>query len=307
MKNVFRICGRFIRCCTGHLYHANACRLLVRPMVLSVSAIGVSLPAFSIIAQMPAATRVAVATDSHDQPTGVRDQARPGGWNFTGSLGSYHTTRRDETASPFRFGGRGILGIGGIEYRSSHYRFQTEAQGTSLHLASGATQTAVQLVTASLGASMLRRFRTMRATQIDAGIETRFSADITEHSFAVSSVAPTKYRFATFTLAPDVRASTVLSWGTLRARVTSPLLGWVDHPYSAVKSANDGYGACFATVRQLRRIDADIRYVSPARFGMRTVLGLRAGAINYDDAQPVRAVTNSISAGVMLGRGGLSW
>lgn len=136
---------------------------------------------------------------------------------------------------------------------------------------------------------------------MDAGVETRAGIDITEHTFAVRAVAPTKYRFATLTFAPQIRASSAMRAGFLKLRLSAPAFGWVDHPYSEVKSADNAFIPRFVTAVKLRRVDANASYLTRAWRGARAIVALEASALNYNDELPIRAVSNTISAGVVLG------
>lgn len=231
----------------------------------------------------------------------LRAQNSNPGWSSAFSVGTLHITRRDESSSPFRFSGRGAVGTFALEHRSTRYQLLTELQGASLQLGTRATNTDVQLKTGSFALSALRQTRESGRLRIDAGIETRAGVDITEHAFTVSGVAPTKYRFATLTFAPEIRAVSTIRSGTLKLRFTAPAFGWVDHPYSEVKSADNAFSPRFATVGKLRRVDADISYLTNSRYGMRAMLALQASALNYNDELPVRAVSNTISAGIIIG------
>ena len=238
-------------------------------------------------------------------------QADASGWQLALNPQSTHTTRRDETASPFRFSGRGVGATLDAVRVTPGWLTGGSVAAYSATLATSATQSHEQFASAEFSLHAMRTVAGGSAAgegehgsfRVHAGLEFRTSVDATNYNFSLSNVPNATYRFVTVSAGPMLHVSKLLSWGEMSVQLRAPVASYVDHPYSEVKSAYSDVHFAFASPSKLRSATATVAYVTHNPQRVRFRVTATAGALTYTDAQPVRAVSNSVSVGLVLRTG----
>ena len=222
------------------------------------------------------------------------------------SAGFAWDDRRDDTASPLRFGGRGWSAALGYDRLVMNYSTLGWLDGGEQSLTSGATQSTERLSSGALDVMLLRHVGAPASSRrIDLGLDVRTSLAITSHRYADPSLPSTTFAFGLFALGPAASVRQEIGGGVARASVSTPAIAWVDHPYSEIRSATSRVQMRFASITRLRAVDVGFSYAGNERRRIGVTYAYRLGVLRYDDVQPVRSITQTLSIGVTarLGRG----
>ena len=88
-------------------------------------------------------------------------------------------------------------------------------------------------------------------------------------------------------------------------RLSTPVIGLVDHPYSDLKVPNAADDFRAASIGSLRGLTGTVSYapIDSRRFGL--MWTDRVALVRYDDVQPVRAVSQTLTVGLVTRLGSI--
>ena len=133
------------------------------------------------------------------------------------------------------------------------------------------------------------------------GLAATASGTSIKHSFADASGA-SNYRFGVGSVGPAFDASYRLFGGRVFAAASIPLLSVVDHPYVAVSSLDRTPGLRVATWSSLRGASGQLGYERPLSRFVTGALAYQVSGLRYDDARPVRTLSQMVTFGFRLTR-----
>jgi len=229
--------------------------------------------------------------------------ATPAAQSFSASIGFATSGRLDETASPLRFSGRGADFALRYERERASLRFSAALEGgtrslTPLDDNDGSTE---QLTEARLELSLLRALRGSSefARHTAAGIQFVASSMLTDHAYASASVVRNDFVLAAASLGPTASWEHAIAGGHLTANIGIPLVALVDHPFSDVRDKPVPADFRFVSAASYRAMSGGISFSSALSSALGIVYSYRIRVMHFDDAQPVSAVTQSVSVGLV--------
>jgi hypothetical protein len=224
------------------------------------------------------------------------------------TVGVGRNDRVNRAVSPVRFGGAGIAV--GLAYRASGNRLDIDAsahgRAESLEPAAGGSASDERVTSGEIRLSVLPARRARERT-VSFGGEADLTGVVVAHRYADPGQRTTTYVLATATVGPlvSIRRNIGGGGGTAEARLSTPLIGIVAHPYSALREGR-ALETRVATVASLRAATAVVSYTPAAtrRFGL--VYEYRFAVMRYDAVLPVRALSQSFAIGLVR-RSGTAW
>jgi hypothetical protein len=221
---------------------------------------------------------------------------------FTLALGAGQHDRVDAGASPGQFQGRGVEGAiaGAVDARALCVVAFAGAGTRSLNAVSGSFGRE-QMFDGNIGLDLLRPLSSEDSRfAVAAGVAARADLSVTAHYFNDPGQTRSWYRMGVLSLGPSVHASTNAFGMQLVASASTPVIAAVDHPYGAVWGGDISPHFRAASPTTLRGVDAQLGVIRP--IGRRTSLSLTydVHALRYDDALPVRSLSQRVLIGVTL-------
>lgn len=218
------------------------------------------------------------------------------------ALGAGQHDRVDVSASPGQFQGRGIEGAleGAIDARGLCFVVSGGAGARSLSAVSGSFGRE-QMFDGKLGLDVIRPITgENNRLAIAAGVAARGDLTVTAHDFNDANQTRSWYRMGVLSLGPAVHASTNILGMRAIASLSTPIIAAVDHSYGAVWAGNIAPNFRPATLTTLRGADAQLGVIRP--IGSRTSLSITydVHALRYDDALPVRTLSQRVLIGVTV-------
>ncbi len=222
--------------------------------------------------------------------------------------GMSSAARFDATASPRTFAGLGSDGLltwrqtprsNGMEFTvalgGSAQRFRAEGGRSS----GSATE---QLVTGELrGAALRSLIRSGDASMLSLGASLDGMFARTRHSYDDPSDRTADFIFASATLGPALASERSVGRGTARIDLASPLIGVVDHPFSDTRSGEPALRVRVAGVAMLHGINGGFTYAPAPGRHIGLVYMYRFSLLAYEDVQPMRSASQSLSMGIVTG------
>jgi hypothetical protein len=236
-----------------------------------------------------------------------QDPTRPVRSEFAVALGLAHADQFDATASPLRFDGQGLDVSAHYERTSAHYAFSVSLNGDRRDLSSATTVADIaERVTGGDFRLGLRRLVTQSAdgTGLSIGADVTANVGVTEHQYDDPAHSILNFVIGSVTVGPAIAWTQAIAGGTGRVRLSVPLAGFVDHPYSRTRNDTAPFDPRFVNVSSMRGTSADISY-SPAsnrRFGIE--YAYRLDTFAYSDVQPLRSLSQTVSIGAVMRFGG---
>ncbi|HEY6827448.1 MAG TPA: hypothetical protein VI259_11365 [Gemmatimonadaceae bacterium] len=139
-----------------------------------------------------------------------------------------------------------------------------------------------------------------RAT-LAVGLGAQVGATNTRHAFGDAS-GVTNYRLGIGSVGPAFDASYRAMGGRLFAGASIPLVSIIDHPYVAVSSLDPMPGLRVASWSSLRGGSGQLGYERSLSRYLTGTLTYRVNGIRYDDARPVRTLSQMLTFGFRLSR-----
>jgi hypothetical protein len=200
--------------------------------------------------------------------------------------------RIDEVASPLRYGGHGPSVE--LRFQSAGARVDASLRGGFSALRSNVSDRRATLTDGALAVIMFPGVTPERESRAAFGMSAQLAASVVAHPH--DGAATSAYGFGTLTVGPTLRLSRPVAGGRADVGLTTPLLGLVAQSYSTISAAKGlaGIHSEFATPASLRAGAATLSFVPRSSFRIE----YRVGAQHYVGAQPVRALTQSLSIGV---------
>jgi hypothetical protein len=135
-----------------------------------------------------------------------------------------------------------------------------------------------------------------------AGLAAQANLAGTTHSFANGQSTTSRYRLNVGSIGPAFDASYRMLGGRVFAVATVPMVSVVDHPYVAASSLDPMPGLRVATWSSLRGGSGQIGYERALSRHLTGTLAYQATGLRYDDARPVRALSQMLTFGFRLSR-----
>jgi len=133
-----------------------------------------------------------------------------------------------------------------------------------------------------------------------AGIAAQVNVTGTKHSFGDATTS--NYRLGVGSIGPAFDASYRALGGRLFATAAVPLLSVVDHPYVAASSLDPRPGLRVASWSSLRGVSGQLGYERPLSRYLTGTLAYRVNGLRYDDARPVRTLSQMLTFGFRVTR-----
>ncbi len=238
-------------------------------------------------------------------PRAARAQATPCGASRSvfAAVGIAQDDRVDASASAAQFEGRGEqYSVGGdAPFRRLCVVANIRAQAPAL-AATGRPLEHEHMLTDDGDLAALRRVSGFpdRHLSIWAGAELRGLLMVTSHVYPDRQRSTARFRFGMVSLGPVLRGQFVLGRSSITARLSSPVVGLVDHSYSAIWSGDSRPDFRVTSLSTLRGATGDMSYTWAVHPDLGINTAYRASMVRYDGARPVRSLTQSMTLGASV-------
>jgi hypothetical protein len=225
-----------------------------------------------------------------------------GGQAINVSVGIAEAGRIDETASPLRYSGHGADFSVGWARTFAPFSVVASLEGgtRSLTPIDGADDSSEHLTEGALDVALLKSVnRSAAAGDFKAGIEFSASATVNEQSYPGADGFKADFLLAAASLGPAAAWAHALGGGELSANVGVPLFAFVDHPFSDIRGEHAPLTFRFTSIESYRGFHGGLSYTHAVTRTTGIVYAYRIGFLHFDDDQPVRAVTQSLSIGLV--------
>jgi hypothetical protein len=138
-----------------------------------------------------------------------------------------------------------------------------------------------------------------RAT-LSIGATAQLGLGVTDHTFTDPGRTSATFRLGTLSLGPAMRASYATRVVRLSAGVAIAATSLVDHSYTPVWSSDLSPSLRVAWWNTLREARGDVTAERTIAPGVAARVEFRAEGLRYDDARPVRALSQSLTFGLSL-------
>lgn len=226
---------------------------------------------------------------------------------LTISGGVYQENRRDAADSPLAYSGNGPGGR--IDYDwmhgARHWHFALSGSNSNLAPTTSLQQDvpsrdAFRAFVLEAGTDWRLRNISPRIGTIAVGVEFASDVTIAQHLYSGQDLSEQSFDMATLTLAPTVRWTKRAGPGEFGASLAVPLLAWVDHPYADVRFATQFSEIHFASLAQYRQATGALTYAFHPQGRYGAIAAYRLSVFDLSDVEPVRRVSQSFSAGIVL-------
>jgi hypothetical protein len=140
-----------------------------------------------------------------------------------------------------------------------------------------------------------------RAT-LAVGLAAQAGLTGTKHSFADAYSTTSNYRLGVGSIGPAFDASYRMLGGRVYATGALPLVSVVDHPYVAVSSLDPNPGLRVASWSSLRGGTGRLGYERPLSRFLTGTLAYEVSGLRYNDARPVRTLSQMMTFGFRITR-----
>jgi len=218
------------------------------------------------------------------------------------AAGIGQSDRVDMTASPMQFGGRGLDLSGSFEQSRGAFCILATGRGGAKTLRAVTSSAASErLMDGDASIAVLRSFGGGEASTraFAVGAEARGTLAVTRHAYADFGQTVSSFRLGMVSLGPVLRWRERIGGGFAMAQLSSPVIAAVDHPYSSVITDGASRNVRVASVNSLRGADLRVAYEPFAYRSMSLRATYNASVFRYDDASPVRSLTQSLNLGIV--------
>ena len=225
-----------------------------------------------------------------------------GGQAINVSVGIAEAGRIDETASPLRYSGHGADFSVGWARNFAPFSIVASLEGgtRSLTPIDGADDSSQHLTEGALDVALLKAVsHSASAGDFKAGIEFTAGAAVNEQTYPGADGFRADFLLAAASLGPEAAWAHALGGGELSANIGVPLVAFVDHPFSDIRGEHAPLSFRFTSVENYRGFRGGLRYTHAVSRTTGIVYAYRIGFLHFDDEQPVRAVTQSLSIGIV--------
>jgi hypothetical protein len=244
---------------------------------------------------------------------GAQRGSSPYSTSITVTNGFTANSHVDRNASPLTFSGLGFDAALGFRRVFGPWSFSTTLDGArrsySTRLNDVATfSTAAPSTETSfdgrLAVSLVRELGKSPSHGLGVGLFGDVSGSLLRHRYADPLGTVSDYVHGIISFGPEVTWRQSIGDGMAHFDITTPLVGFVHRPYADTRSVRPAPRFEFATPSDLRAFNAGVSYESSLqkRFGIFAAYRLRA--LDLPQPQSYRALSNTLSAGVVarLGR-----
>jgi hypothetical protein len=219
------------------------------------------------------------------------------------TAGIGQSIRRDLSASPLDFAGHGGNFAATFHHvtRRSIAEFSLSGGSQSLRSSSANSLASEHLGQGQFALALLRTLGDDKQCScgISLGAALMANAMVTRHAYGDPTHRSSDFLFVTGGVGPAAAWRTRVSGGFFDARLLVPIASVVEHSYSVVNEHDAAAAWRFASPGSLRAATATIAFASTADKRIGVTWSYRAELLRYDDVQPVRGLTHSLSVGVV--------
>jgi hypothetical protein len=219
------------------------------------------------------------------------------------SAGVGQSMRRDLSASPLDFAGHGgdigatlrhVAGLSTIELTLNGGQRSLQSSST----ASRATESVGQ---GQLSLALFRAVDGRSDCACGVAIGAALSANMiaTQHAYDDPTHRSSNFLFGSAGIGPAASWRVPVAGGFFDARLNVPLASVVGHSYSVINEHDAATNWRPAMPNALRSATTTLAFTSAAKGRVGFTWRYRAEALRYDDVQPVRALTHSLSVGIV--------
>lgn len=210
---------------------------------------------------------------------------------MTLSAGLAQDARADATVSPLHYQGVAPELAVSVVHRTKRWELSSTIDGGSTALS--APEPNAGSARLDHGALRLSALQAERRSAFTVGATLASQLDVTTMRYQDAQSTQSGFAFGYAALEPTARWRLAVVGGDATLEIATPIAALVDQPYSDLKTERSILGLRGATPRTFRGADAGLG-VLIGSFS----IGYRFSYVRYDDANPVRGVSQCISLGV---------
>ena len=246
------------------------------------------------------------STRTRDRDSRVRSSDRGASNRVSIVAGFADGQRRDIVVSPLTYAGSGYAASAAYDHLGANSAVAVVATWDAQLLrpqtgVNGATERVMQ---GGLRAAAMRSVRDTHAWTFSAGASGGLWGFGTEHRYPEPYASRAGFFAAFATVGPAVELRRAIGTGAAQLDLDAPLFGFSDRSYSETKSGQPLLDFRRVGPGELRALNGALTY-TPAPLGrVGLVFAYRFSILNYRDAQPMRAVSQSFSIGLSRYFGG---
>jgi hypothetical protein len=219
----------------------------------------------------------------------------------TGGVGQ--SMRRDLSASPLAFSGHGSDVAIALRRVTGPSAIELTLNGGlhSLRSSSSASRATERVGQGQLSVALLRTLGDHGECACGIAIGAALSGNmmLTRHAYDDPTHRSADFLFGAVGVGPAASWRAPVAGGFFDARVNVPVASVVEHSYSVVNEHDAATNWRFAALNTLRSATTTLAFTSSARRRVGLTWLYRADVLRYDDVQPVRVLTQSLSMGVV--------
>ena len=216
--------------------------------------------------------------------------------------------RRDVVVSPLTYAGTGYAASAAYEHFGARSTVAVVAtfDAQRFRPQSGVNAASERVMQGGLRAAAMRAVGVGNAWTFSAGASAGLWGIGTEHRYPPPYDSRAGFFDAFATVGPAMELRRPVAGGTARLEVDAPLFGFSDRSYSVTKTDQPLFDVRRIGPGELRALNGAISYAPPPLGGGRVglILSYRFSILNYRDAQPLRAASQSFSIGLSRFVGG---
>ncbi len=202
-----------------------------------------------------------------------------------------------------QFGGRGAEAILGFDHSIRGLCFLSSARGGRRTLSSTAGSSgSEQLIDTDVRMSLMKSFgaRSVSRSAFAAGVELRANLAATTHTYTDPLRSTSTFRMGYASLGPSALWRFGIGRDAASIQLSSPLIAVVDHPYAPIWASDAMPHLRGVSATSFRGVNGIIAYTLAPNRRVSTVATYGFSVMRYDDVRPVRAVTQTLSAGMRV-------
>jgi hypothetical protein len=208
--------------------------------------------------------------------------------------------RRDVVVSPLTYLGRGYAASAAYDHFGARSTVAVVAtwDAQQLRPQSNVNDATERVMQGGLRAAVMRNFGDSRGWTLSTGASAGLWGVGTEHFYPAPFESRAGFYAAFATAGPAAELRRPILGGNARLELDAPIFGFSDRSYSETKSNQPLWNVHRVGPQELRALNGALTY-APAPLGKVGLLfSYRFSILNYRDAQPLRAASQSFSIGL---------
>jgi hypothetical protein len=214
--------------------------------------------------------------------------------------------RRDGVVSPLTYAGSGYAASAAYDHFSAHSTVAVVATWDAQRFRplSGVNAATERVMQGGLRAAAMRSFGDNSAWTVSAGASAGLWGVGTEHRYPEPYASRAGFFAAFATVGPAAELRRAIAAGAARLELDAPVFGFSDRSYSVTKTNQPVLDIRRVGPSELRALNGALSYAPPPLGRVGLILSYRFSILNYRDAQPLRAASQSFSIGLSRYFGG---